>query len=53
MKYFVNDKGSFIHNSTYNKFHSEAKDLQFETINYLNSQEFVINSDVLDLLLNE
>lgn len=53
MKYFVNNKESVIHNSPYSKFASVAHDMQFDTVNYLNSQRFVINRAILERLIKE
>lgn len=52
MKYFVS-KSSLIHNSPYNKFRSVARELQYDSVNYLNSQRFVINKPILERLMKE
>ena len=44
---------SFVHQNLLNRFPSEPSFIQYDAINYLNKQAFVINKDVLNFVLLE
>lgn len=48
----MNSKG-LVHKEHGSKMHSMIGVDQINAVNYLNSQEFIINEDMLDYLLSE
>jgi DNA-directed RNA polymerase len=53
VRYYNNKNLDIIHQNPLNKFSSEPSQMQYDSINHLNKQAFVINKDVLNFILTE
>ena len=53
VRYFNNKDSGFVHQNVFNRFDSEPSQIQYDAINHLNRQAFVINKDVLNFILSE